>query len=160
MFKSSRSPSLSLQKKKQLPIWEKRGQRDRTQIQPGFFSWPGKKRHLWSECAWGSTVRFHFRTTWQTNTDGFVHLFFFPLLFSLTLFLKLGENTHHKYISVLVGFVCSAAAVIRTYVPTLRHTRSNKSALNDANNRVEIIAENWGGKKLFRLNSLIPLMAS
>lgn len=102
-----------------------------------FFSWPGRKRHLWSECAWGSTVCFHFRTTWQTNSDRFVHLF--SLLFLLTPFLKLWENTQHKYISAC--WVCMFSCSSDTHV----HTHTQKQICT----KWTITIESWNnGRKL------------
>lgn len=61
-------------------------------------SWPGKERHLWFECAWGSTVCFHFKPTWQTNSDRFVPLF---SLLLLLIFLNYGK-THCTSVWVLI----------------------------------------------------------
>lgn len=125
MFKSSGSPPLSLQKQLyQFKRGEKHvewGRENRTLAKSWFFffPWPGKKRHLWSECAWGSTVCFHFKPTWQTNSDRFVPLFSLLLLLSLSL--SNYEKTYCTNLLVLLVGLYVQLQHLRTHAR--QHTR-------------------------------------
>lgn len=120
MFKSSRSPPLSLQKQ-QFQFEREKQRKNKTPAASWlFFSspWPGKERHLWFECAWGSTVCFHFKPTWQTNSDRFVPLFSLLLLLSLSQIMrKHAAQIYYHFLSVCM-FSCSICAHTHTHAHT------------------------------------------
>lgn len=139
MFKSSRSPPLSLQKQQfQFERERKRSREHKTPAESWlfFFSVAGKEKHLWFECAWGSTVCFHFKPTRQTNSDRFVPLFHFC---SCSLFSSNYEKTPcTNILAILLGLYVQLKSLYtctrgRGYAET--HAYSNKSAENEANNR-------------------------
>ena len=153
MFKSSGSPPLSLQKQqfqfeRERERKRKKRQRERIKLQLRvffFFSWPGKERHLWFECAWGSTVCFHFKPTWQTNSDRFVPLFSLLLLLTPSQIMGKTRCTSILVLLVVCMFSCSTGTRANahtdtqlhthTHTHTNTHTHLNKSEQNDANNR-------------------------
>lgn len=165
MFKSSRSPPLSLQKQ-QFQFEREKQRKNKTPAASWlFFSspWPGKERHLWFECAWGSTVCFHFKPTWQTNSDRFVPLFSLLLLLSLSQIMrKHAAQIYYHFLSVCM-FSCSICA--HTHTRAYVHGSTNTHTYIQTNphqkkrcQQKRVVIENW--ETLFRFNSLIPLMAS
>lgn len=165
MFKSSRSPPLSLQKQ-QFQFEREKQRKNKTPAASWlFFLPPGLARRDISDLSVLEVAQCAFISNQhgkQTLTD----LFPFFHFCSCSVSLKLWENTLHKYITTSCRFVCSAAAFARTH--THAHTYTGAQTLTHIFKQIRtkkkrcqqkrVVIENW--ETLFRFNSLIPLMAS
>lgn len=164
MFKSSRSPPLSLQKQ-QFQFEREKQRKNKTPAASWLFFLPlGLARRDISDLSVLEVAQCAFISNQhgkQTLTD----LFPFFHFCSCSVSLKLWENTLHKYITTSCRFVCSAAAFARTHTHAYVHGSTNTHTYTQTNphqkkrcQQKRVVIENW--ETLFRFNSLIPLMAS
>lgn len=125
MFKSSRSPPLSLQKQ-QFQFEREKQRKNKTPAASWLFFLPlGLARRDISDLSVLEVAQCAFISNQhgkQTLTD----LFPFFHFCSCSVSLKLWENTLHKYITTSWRFVCSAAAFAHTHTHTRVCTREHK----------------------------------